>query len=182
MKVEECILIILCCILINNLYNLGNCYNIYEDMINIKQVNNIAKWKRNPKCEYLMSQGITDVVGTGNFENTNDDDWDVYFPCHYNEISEEIDEIKTFNNEQRMFIIDNADALSSKELIWENLVKKFGIKKASTIMPKSYDLFYKDDLERFKKEYDKNKIYIMKKNIQRQEGLKITKNKEEILR
>ena len=36
-------------------------------------------------------------------------------------------------------------------------------------------------MERFKQEFDSKKIYIMKKNIQRQEGLKITNSFDEIL-
>ncbi len=48
-------------------------------------------------------------------------------------------------------------------------------------MPNSFILY--DTLERlrFDKDFDKDKIYIMKKNIQRQEGLKISKDKNEIL-
>ena len=38
-------------------------------MINIKKVTGKAKWKRNPKCEYMMSKTIQEVVESDDFEN-----------------------------------------------------------------------------------------------------------------
>jgi hypothetical protein len=49
------------------------------------------------------------------------------------------------------------------------------------MIPSSYILYNDDEIKKFKIEYDPNKIYILKKNIQRQEGLKITKDFNEIL-
>jgi len=181
MKFEEILLFILCLILIYNLSQDCNSKQT-EYMINVIPIKDTAKWKRNPKCEYIMSKSITEVVGTDNFEDIDEDDWDVYFPCTYNEIQDEIDLIDSNNDNQRMFIIDNADELSSKDSIWQNIVNKFGYEKAATIMPKTYDLGSNDEIEKFKNEYNTDMIYILKKNIQRQEGLKITQDKNEILK
>lgn len=81
----------------------------------------------------------------------------------------------------RIFIINNADQLSNKQKIWENLVKTYGRDRASEIMPLTYVLRNEKDMNRFMKEYSRNKIYILKKNIQRQKGLKITNDKNDIL-
>jgi hypothetical protein len=42
-------------------------------------------------------------------------------------------------------------------------------------------MYDKNDIERLKREFDKNKLYILKKNLQRQNGIKITNNLDEIL-
>lgn len=150
-------------------------------MINITPIKGSTKWKRNLNCDYMMSKSIRKVVSENDFEKTKKDNWDVYFPCTYNKIKKETDVIELENDNQRMFIIDNADQITSKDSIWRNIVDMYGFEKSCQIMPKTYNLRNKNDVNKFNKEYDENKVYILKKNIQRQEGLKITKNKKEIM-
>lgn len=49
------------------------------------------------------------------------------------------------------------------------------------MMPNTYTLYSDDDIARLEKEYDENKLYILKKNIQRQSGLQITDSLNDIL-
>jgi len=109
-----------------------------------------------------------------------DDGWTMYFPCGYDEIDKEIDEMP-IKDGAKYFIIDNIDTMTAKEWLWLNVLKHHGYNKAITLMPVSYVLYYNDDLKKFEKEHHISKLYIMKKNIQRQEGLKISKDKKEIL-
>ena len=66
-------------------------------------------------------------------------------------------------------------------LLWKNLRNYYSLDSASKMMPNTYILSNNEDVTRLKKEHNENNLYIMKKNIQRQEGLKITRKLTEIL-
>lgn len=140
-------------------------------------------WKKKPGCKYLVTKTIADVLKDNNFVETNGDNHDMYFPCSYNYINDEIMAIKpkvnAANDTTKYFIVNNADELTSKDKLWLNLKRTYG-DDATRIMPKTYVLYNADEVNLFNNEFDSNKIYILKKNIQRQEGLKITNNMEEI--
>jgi len=156
-------------------------YNSYEHMLNILPINENITWKRDPSCKYKLSQVYSDILNEYFIKETNSDDWILYFPCTYDNNKSEIDKINSKFPYQRIFIVTNTDEIASKSNLWKNLVKTYGRTNAKIMSPNSYILYDNNDLDLFTKEYDSNKIYIMKKNIQRQEGLKITNNKDEIL-
>lgn len=153
----------------------------YEGMVNIPNINKPIKFNRNINCKYMMGSTMKKMLKKHNIKETKKEDWMIYIPCTYNHINKEIADVHPTNNDQRVFIINNADELSAKHLIWTNLVKTYGRDIATRLMPTTYLLRDKDDMILFKKEYNKDKIYILKKNIQRQKGLKITSNKNEIM-
>jgi hypothetical protein len=153
---------------------------VQEDMINIKPIRNI-NWKRN-KCKYLMNKTTRNIIKKHNFNKTSKANWNLHFPCTYNNIKNEISQIKPFKKHQRIFILDNADQISSKQRIWNNLVKMYNRDGASTLMPMTYSFNKPTDVVALIEEFDKNKIYILKKNIQRQKGLKITNKLDDILK
>lgn len=132
-------------------------------------------------CGYEMTKVFLDVLNEYNIKETNRDDWNVFLPCTYNNITDTIEKINPVNSNQMIFLVNNSDSLASKSDLWKNLVKKYGRDKACEMSPNTYVLYDNNDIELLKSEYDKNKIYIMKKNIQRQEGLKITTDLNEIL-
>jgi len=154
-----------------------------ETMIDLSNSNKSLKWAIDKDCKYDMVNVYTDILKEYSINKISSDnnDWIIYFPCTYNEPLAEMKKIKPSSDNQRIFIVSNTDEIASKSMLWQNLVKKYGRDEASKMSPVSYVLYDKDDKELFKKEYDPNKIYIMKKNIQRQEGLMITKDKNEIL-
>ena len=152
-----------------------------EQMIDIPNINQPAKWTVNKNCNYVMGETIKDILKENNIEHTDNDDWILYLPCTYNNLSKEINDVKPKNTTQRIFLIDNADEISGKDSLWSNLVSAYGKNNASQLMPRTYILSEIDDRKLFENEYDPNKLYIMKKNIQRQEGLLITKDKNKIL-
>jgi hypothetical protein len=156
-------------------FSISDC-NKQENMISVRY--NKPTWSRN-NCPYIMSKTLGDQLNKHGIEQS-DDNWDLYFPCGYDDINEEINAMPVVDG-AKYFIVDNCDELVAKEWLWKNLVKHYGFDIARTLVPNGYVLYDKDDLERFNKEYDNKKIYIMKKNIQRQEGLKITKSRDEIM-
>lgn len=152
-----------------------------EYMVNISSIDRKVKWARDKSCKYKMIKVYQDTLDEYNIKETNDDDWVIYFPCSYNNSSGQIKKIKPSLKDQRIFIVNNTDQISSKSNLWMNLVSKYGVEGAKKISPNSYVLYDKEDIRRFENEYDPTKIYIMKKNIQRQEGIKITSNKDTII-
>lgn len=148
-----------------------------ESMINIDYEK--TYWNRN-NCPYIMSQTLVDELEKSNIQRS-DNDWGLYFPCAYDDIRKEVNEMPVVNN-AKYFILENCDTIVAKEGLWKHVVDHHGHDKAKTMMPNSYVLYDNVDLQKFNNEYDPNKIYIMKKNIQRQEGLKITKNKNDIMK
>lgn len=136
-------------------------------------------WNRN-KCEYILGDTLESELKKNGISKSTDNSWNLYFPCAYDDISKEIDEMEILPN-AKYFIIDNCDEMVAKQWLWINVKNHYGKEYAKTILPNSYVLYDIEDLKLFDKEFDKTKIYIMKKNIQRQEGLKITNDKNEIL-
>jgi tubulin polyglutamylase TTLL9 len=88
-----------------------------------------------------------------------------------------------FNNSinSKIFIIHNGDQIVAKDYLWKNLIDYYGLKYCLNIMPMTYLLNNNNDLTKLENDFNKNNIYILKKNIQRQEGLKISNNLSEII-
>lgn len=157
-----------------------NYFNTKGTSINLIKNSSNVKWTRNSNCNYYMTELLKDIINDNNLQFTEKDDYILYLPCTYNFVNYEINKTNPTNKEQRFFIIDGCDELTSKSLIWKHLFNKYG-GYASTYMPKTYLTTNKDDLVKFSNDFTNNKIYIMKKNIQRQEGLKITNKKKDVL-
>ena len=122
------------------------------------------------------------VFNDFNIVKNSNNNWNIYIPCGYNFVEHELVNIVVNNNYYNKFIfgINGCDNIVSKNKIWYLLVKFHGRNNATKLMPESYILDDKNDMKLFKKHYSKNTIYILKKNIQRKEGLKLTKNYFEI--
>lgn len=156
-------------------------YSIDEYFVtNLNTLNNVnTRWSRN-QCSYVLSDTLADELNASGLSESQNN-WNLFFPCAYDDIKKEVHEMPVVNG-AKYFVLENCDEIVAKELLWKNVVNYYDYNIAKTMMPNSYILYEKADLNRFNDEFDLSKIYIMKKNIQRQEGLKITKNKEEILK
>ena len=160
-----------------------------EHFVDVPNLNNKnVQWKIHNQCNYTVVQAYRDILDKYKIKQSNDDLWSLYIPCSYNEISDEIAIAnKNIKNNQlsdtdkRIFVLNNCDEITAKDSVWANLLQYYGRDEAIKMMPTTYILNNNDDIELFKKEYNTNKIYIMKKNIQRQEGLLITKDQDTIL-
>lgn len=155
--------------------------NINEYMVNIERINRPITWTKPRGCKFLISKVIMDIFKKYNIKETKKDNWIIHIPCSYNYLNSEINSIHPTKKFQRVFIVNNANELAGKDSIWKHLVLTYGREGAKNIMPSTYILSDKDDMDLFRKEYKPNKLYILKKNIQRQQGLKITSNLNEIL-
>jgi hypothetical protein len=106
-------------------------------------------------------------------------DSDLYLPGNYTYISQELAQLP-FNQKQVVGALPNCDYFVAKDYLWKILCNVYGISKASKLMPVTYILNSDSDFKRFQKEQTNNtsKIFIAKKNIQRQEGLKLLKHSD----
>lgn len=144
----------------------------------INNTSKITKWNRN-KCEYKMSNTLNRILDDNNIQQG--ENCDLYIPCGYDNMKDEIKKMP-IKKDMKYFIINNADYMTAKDWLWKNVVNYHGITKASTLMPLTYILSNDRDMNIMKNDFRNDKIYIMKKNIQRQEGLKITNNINEIIK
>lgn len=141
---------------------------------------NSLKWTSRKLC--FFSGTLSDILKENEiYYNHIESDWDVYIPCHYESINEEYNSIRHTEN-GKYFLIDDSDLMVAKEELWKTVVKKYGKKQAIKMMPKSYLLDSQENINKFKDDFDSNKIYIMKRNIQRQEGLNIINSLPDILK
>ena len=104
----------------------------------------------------------------------------IYIPCGYTAVESELKNL-TPHKDELIFGITGCDNIVSKDNIWKLLVDKYGREKAGELMPKTYLTESNTDLQQFQNEYKRDTIYILKKNLQRQTGLKLCKDMQEIL-
>ena len=132
------------------------------------------------RCKNKELGKITkDIFDKYSISNSNKD-WNIYVPCGYNNVEEELKKILIVDdpNDKYIFGLNGCDSIVSKNKIWESLVECYGRKKASTLMPESYVLDNPNDMTSFRQNFNPtlNEIYILKKNVQRKEGLKLTRS------
>jgi len=137
------------------------------------------------RCESkMLGKVLQDILDNNNIIKS-DNNWNIYIPCGYNDVEEELKKILIKDNKINKYIfgLNGCDTIVSKNKIWESLVGCFGRKHASLLMPESFILDDLNELELFRKSYNAslNEIYILKKNIQRKEGLKLTRDYFEII-
>jgi hypothetical protein len=166
----------ICLLVIYNLIMKDNIHTNEEHMINILP-DEFPSWNRN-KCKFYMNETLKNVL-KDNYINQSDE-WNLYFPCGYDNISKEIKDMPEKDG-AKYFIINNADNMTAKEWLWQYVVKHHGFEKAKTMMPVTYVLSNPIDVNELKSNYKDDNLYIMKKNVQRQEGLKITNKLSELM-
>jgi len=132
----------------------------------------------------LLGNILRDIFDNNNITHSNND-WNIYIPCGYNNVEEELKNISINNKSGNKYIfgVNGCDTIVSKNKIWESFVKCYGRKAASKLMPESYVLDDPNEMQIFRKNFNasSNEIYILKKNVQRKEGLKLTQNFFEII-
>ena len=164
--------------------------NFSNKILNSYSDNNINKNYTYYRCSDKILGKITqDIFDVNNISQVNNN-WDIYIPCGYNNVEEELKKIKidnnnnnNSNNNKYIFGVNGCDSIVSKNKIWEALVNCYGRKHASKLMPESYVLNDPYEMIVFQNNFNEsdNDIYILKKNVQRKEGLKLTKDYDVII-
>lgn len=110
----------------------------------------------------------------------------IYIPCSYNNCEKDILAFEKNTNNKKLFLIDGCDWVGSKLALWELLKEYYGA-NATKYMPKTFLLEKEKDLKEFPNHFKNNKqirdnqMYVLKNYNQRQEGIKLTRNLDEIM-
>lgn len=107
--------------------------------------------------------------------------WDIYVPCGYTGVESELDKVRVSNDKQIIFGITGCDSIVSKNSLWNLFEKRYGRDVASMYVPETYVLSDDRQMDIFRKKYRRGNVYIMKRNVQRQQGLKLVRDMEEIM-
>uniref|UniRef100_A0A6C0IW26 Tubulin-tyrosine ligase n=1 Tax=viral metagenome TaxID=1070528 RepID=A0A6C0IW26_9ZZZZ len=105
--------------------------------------------------------------------------WNLYIPGTYTNVEQELNNLIITDKNQIIFGIRGCDKFVSKNGLWFYFDKCLGRNTSNQFLPETYLL--KKDIALFKNNYEKNCLYLLKKNIQQKKGIKITKNLNEIL-
>lgn len=135
------------------------------------------------KCDkFVLGKIVKEVINNNNIKRTHniEDNWLLFLPCTYNNIESEMKKMDNTKN-KILFGIKGCDLLVSKNNLWKLLENKYSRSNAKYMMPETWILSNNKQMELFKNNYSEKNMYIMKKNIQRKEGLLLTNNLEEIL-
>ena len=135
------------------------------------------------KCPHLgLGKNYKEVYDKHNINRIdNPEDSDIYVPCGYNNVENELRFLNKFNKKQKIYGINGCDNIVSKNGIWNLIEQKYGREKASTLMPETYILYKPQDIEILKQKFNPNSIYLLKKNIQRKLGIELTQDLKMIL-
>lgn len=140
-------------------------------------------------CDYIKNDCFYDALKINNFVMTkNILEASLIVPCSYETTEKELVDLNKnkiqlnkYGDGVRIFMLNNTDHMVSKLALWKYLKQKYSADIASSMLPYTWDLTDLTDIELFKTQYDKNKIYITKNNNQRQEGIKIHTSLDSIL-
>lgn len=139
------------------------------------------------KCGRLENNNPTNkVLESYNYNRTDliNDNWDMYLPCGYTNVENELLDFNYFNKGKYIFAISGCDILASKDQLWDSITQTYGRDISRTLIPESFLVNEPTDISLFKIFYSKNpdSIYILKKNIQDKKGLLLLTDLQDILK
>jgi hypothetical protein len=147
---------------------------IYTQQNKIYQCND--KFETKAKSDPLSSP-FKEIIESHGFELCdNFNEANIILFSDFSLIDQNIKSVKFNSKLQPYYVygICGSDEMANKALLADCV--KHNCKDYTKYIPKSYILHSEEDIEILKKEHDDSKIYIIKKNIQRQEGNMITRD------
>ena len=157
----------------------------------LKLANNNESYKEtvfkiSNNCKYILTPNIREVLENNGINEIiyNDSSYKniIHIPCTYDNPSTEIINMGINPSKNNyIFILNNPDDIVAKEYLWKNLINYYGLEETLKLVPMTYVLENDKDKKLLENNYIPNKLFILKKNVQRQEGIKITDDLNEIL-
>ncbi len=143
-------------------------------------------FKMSNNCKYILTPNVREVLENNNISEIKDNTINyktiIHIPCTYDNPRTEINNMDINPKKNNyIFILENPDDIVAKEYLWKYLLEYYGLEETLKLVPMTYVLENKDDVKLLENNYDKSKLFILKKNVQRQEGIKITNDINEIL-
>lgn len=142
--------------------------------------NNIKKYTYYHCGKYNINKSLLEIFKNKNIEKTlNPDKADIYLACGYTNVEEEYNKLPQSYKNHFIHAVQGCDKIVAKNMLWVLLKNYYGT-NASNYTPNTYLLRdYNDKLKLLKNSKNNpSDILILKKNIQRQEGLKFILKKD----
>lgn len=134
-------------------------------------------------ANYELPSVEQSVMQESGMRRTDGDDYDVYFPCGYTNAEKELSQGLYFGGQRKGVVmgISGMDNLASKASLWIHMKKAYGRTRSAAFVPPTWLTFDPSEVSEFALHANAHpgRTYIMKKNIQRQEGLHVFTNKLE---
>lgn len=175
------------CDVSSNNYEFFNMFQ--EQVVDENQNLSFNKLYYDIDCSYIKRGCFYEALLNNNFKKTDNLlEASLIMPCTYETTDKEFEEIKKkkiseniYDKNIRIFMLKNTDFLVSKIVLWLLIKNFYGADKAAKIMPYTWNLNSKNDINDFKQKFVKNRLYIVKNNNQRQEGLLIMDDLDNII-
>jgi hypothetical protein len=128
-------------------------------------------------CDFNTLQQVErNVVQDNDFKKVKGGDWDVWYPCGYNNAQNELDSTDFSEKKSgHIMMIDGIDNIAAKNKLWELIYNYYGREADKLLVPNTWLSYDKAQMAHYK-EYTRDnpgKMYLRKKNIQRQQGIDI---------
>lgn len=138
------------------------------------------------KCNTKHNPPTQNILNANNFTRqhtlSSTQQPDLYIPCGYSNAELELFKLQREHVTQtKIFAISGCDILAGKDTLWQTLEKVYSRDGAKLLMPETYLTKSANDLDLCERFYHPENIYILKKNIQRKEGILILDNLMNIL-
>lgn len=146
-------------------------------------IENFGNFKH--QCKHKIANAIDIVLKDRKMKKVDDESFDYYFPCSYTHCEQDIVQFKKNSAGKKIFLIDGCDTFASKVKLWESIKMKY-LDKACKIMPETFILNNTKDMDSFKEFFKKKKDenpkskFILKNFKQRQEGLRLVDNLDDV--
>ena len=137
------------------------------------------------KCNYKLANVLEDLLKKHSKENNKNPE--LIFPCTYDSIETEYKNMPT-SKDSKYMLIDNIDIISAKNYLYKTIRDYYKTKESDpqklhqillSLMPETFILNEEEDMKRLQQDMT-NDILIAKNNVQRQEGLLVTRDKNKI--
>ena len=106
------------------------------------------------KCDkYRLNKPLQNLIDTHNINKNSDiNKSELYIPCTYTTSEIELAE-NVFNKDQSIFAVAGCDSIVSKNYLWHILISNLGRDEASKIMPETFLIDDKNDMDLFVTKY-----------------------------
>ena len=144
----------------------------------ISSIRNTEEFINYRHCDkYEISNRLKNIFKKYKINKSNKN-WNLYLPCGYTNVENELKKLEKINKNQYVFAIDGCDKIVSKKYLWYTLKNKYA-ESYTRYMPKTYD-FDKKSIDYLIDNHKNNKKYIVKRDIQQQKGLTIVTDPSEL--
>ena len=162
---------------------------LYSNTKSLNNNNNDIKYLyKRRDCQYSLSPALKKFFGNNNIINYKDYNFNdiddkklIFIPCIYDNTDEEIANMENIKDSYYM-VINKCDTFVGKNYLWIYTNLFYPKNKVLEYLPNSYLTYDTKSMEIFKNEFNPKKLYILKKNIQRQAGIKISGSYDEIIK